>query len=118
MILESVRIAVAPAKREQLRRALAAWAGPAEVEPGCVSCRILLEDGDPQAFCFEAQWTTQADLIRHLRSEHYKRLLALIELGSEPPLIAFHTVTETAGFELIKRVRDLSSREISGPDAG
>jgi quinol monooxygenase YgiN len=108
LILESLRIAVTPAKREQLRRALAAWVGPAEVEPGCLSCRILQEDSDPQAFFFEAQWTSRDDLIRHLRSEHYKRLLALTELGSEPPLVEFHTVTETAGFELIQRVRDLS----------
>jgi quinol monooxygenase YgiN len=106
LILESVRIAVAPARREQLRRALAAWAGPAEVEPGCMSCRILQEDSDPEAFYFEAQWKTREDLLRHLRSDHYKRLLVLMDLGSEAPVVEFHTVAETAGIELIQRVRN------------
>jgi quinol monooxygenase YgiN len=106
LILESVRIAVTPKKHEQLKRALAAWAGPAEVESGCMGCRILQEDSDPPAFYYEAQWKTQDDLIRHLRSDHYKRLLVLMELGCEAPLVEFHTVTETAGLELIQRVRD------------
>jgi quinol monooxygenase YgiN len=116
LVLESVRIAVTPKKREQLKRALAAWAGPTEVETGCMSCRILQEDSDPQAFYFEAQWKTQDDLIRHLRSDHYKRLLVLMELGNEAPLVEFHTVTETAGLELIQRVRDGILWAKSGPD--
>jgi len=107
LIIESVRIAVIPTKREQLRRALTAWVGPAEVAPGCISCRILQEESASKAFCYEAQWRTQDDLFRHLRSEHYKRLLVLMDMGSEPPLIEFHTVTETAGMELIQRVREV-----------
>ena len=105
LIIESVRIVVTQPKREQVRRALTAWVGPAEVEPGCISCRVLQEGPDPHAFCFEARWRTQDDLLRHLRSEHYKRLLALMDLGSEPPLVEFHTVTDTKGLDLIERTR-------------
>jgi hypothetical protein len=42
-------------------------------------------------------------LLRHVRSEHYKRLLMLMDLGSDPPLIEFHTVTETSGLNLIEK---------------
>jgi len=105
MIIESVRIAVMPAKCEPLLRALVAWAGPTAAEPGCLSCRILQENSAPQAFCYQAHWNTQGDLVRHLRTEHYKRLLMLMELGTTRPLIEFHTVTETQGLELIKRAR-------------
>ena len=116
LILESVRIRVTPTKREQLRRALAAWAGPAEVEPGCLSCRILQQDNDPQTFYFEARWKTQDDLLRHLRADHYKRLLVLMELGSGPPLVEFHTVAGTAGLELIQRVRNARPGAESGSE--
>ena len=105
MIIESICIVVTQRDREQVRRALAAWAGPAEVEPGCISCRILQEGPDPHAFFYEARWKTQEDLLRHLRSEHYKRLLALLDLGSEPPVVEFHTVTETKGLDLIEQTR-------------
>lgn len=105
LIIESVRIAVTPQKSEQVRRALAAWAGPTAVESGCLSCKILQEANDPQAFCYQAQWRTQDDLLRHIRTEHYKRLLLLMELGAAPPLVEFHTVTETKGLDLIEHSR-------------
>lgn len=106
MIIESVRIVVTPTKREQLRRALAAWAGPTAVESGCISCRILQDSSDLDAFCYEAQWKSRDDLFRHLRSEHYRRLLILMDIGSEPPLVEFHTVAETRGLDFIEFARN------------
>ena len=105
MIIESVRIAVMPAESGQLLRALVAWAGPTAVEPGCLSCRILQENSAPQAFSYQAHWNTHDDLLRHLRTEHYKRLLGLMEMGTTRPLVEFHTVTETQGMDLIERTR-------------
>ena len=105
MIIESVRIAVMPATCEQLLRALVAWAGPTAVESGCLSCKIFQEHCAPQAYCYQAQWRTQEDLLRHIRTEHYKKLLALMELGTTPPLVEFHTVTDTKGMALIERTR-------------
>jgi len=105
MIIESVRIVVTTTKREQVRRALAAWAGPTAVESGCISCRVLQESSNLDALCYEAQWRNRDDLLQHLRSDHYKRLLILMELGSEAPLVEFHTVTETKGLDLIEFAR-------------
>lgn len=106
MIIESVCIVVRSGKSGELRRALNAWAGPTEVEPGCMTCRILQDGSDPRLFCYEAHWRTQEDLLRHLRSEHYKRLLALMDLGQQPPRIEFHTVSGTEGLDLIQRARN------------
>jgi quinol monooxygenase YgiN len=108
LIIERVRIAVTAAGCEQLRRALVAWAGPTSVESGCTSCRILQESSDPQAFCYLAYWNTQDDLLRHIRTEHYKRLLILMDLGTGPPLVEFHTVTETKGLDFIEHIRNVS----------
>jgi quinol monooxygenase YgiN len=105
VIIENVRIAVMPAKCEELLRALSAWAGPTAVEPGCLSCRILQENSAPQAFWYQAHWKTQADLLRHLRTEHYRKLLGLMELGTIRPVVEFHTVTDIQGLDLIERTR-------------
>ena len=75
-------------------------------QPGCMSCWILQEAKVPYAFCYEARWKTQEDLLRHIRSKHYKRLLVLMDLGDEPPLVEFHGVVETRGFDLIERARN------------
>jgi hypothetical protein len=37
-----------------------------------------------------------------------------MDLGSQPPLIEFHTVTETAGIELIQQVREVPPWEGPG----
>ena len=105
MVIEWVRIVVPPTKGEQIQRALSAWAGPTGVEAGCLNCRILQESGNAQAFCYEARWKSRGDLLQHIRSEHYKRLLMLLDLSSEPPTVEFHTVMETSGLELIESAR-------------
>jgi quinol monooxygenase YgiN len=107
LIIESLRIVVRSGKREELRRALAAWIGPTQVQSGCMNCRILQEDNPPHSFYYEAQWKSPDDLMRHLRSEHYKRLLVLMDLGEEPPVVEFHTVTETRGLDLIQHARNV-----------
>ena len=107
MIIESLRIVVHPAKVEEVRRALAAWIGPTQVESGCTNPRILQEAGQPHSFCYEAQWENEDDLMRHLRSEHYKRLLVLMDLGDEAPVVEFHTVNETKGLDLIQHARNV-----------
>jgi quinol monooxygenase YgiN len=108
VIIECVRIEVRAGKREEARRILSAWAGPTEVEPGCISCRILQEAIEPFAFCCELRWKSHDDLVRHLRSERYKALLVLIDQGVGPPVIEFHRVTETEGFDLVERVRNVA----------
>jgi quinol monooxygenase YgiN len=106
LIIENVRIVVRTAAREQLRRALTAWVGPTQVESGCMNCLILQDGNEPHSFFYVAQWKTPEDLMRHLRSEHYKRLLSLMDLGEEPPVVEFHTVTETKGLDLIQHARN------------
>ncbi len=107
MIIEIVRIAVEPRAYEQLNRALAAWSGPTTAEAGCISCRVLQEKNESRAIHYQAQWKTTEDLLRHLSADHYKRLLGLMELGNGPPLVEFHTVSETKGFDLIERARNV-----------
>jgi len=106
MIIESVEIVVAAAKREELRRALTAWKGPTGVEPGCFSCRVLQDTDDPNALSCEAKWRSEEDLLCHLRSDHYRHLLVLMDMADRPPLIQFHTVVETVGLDLVQRARN------------
>ena len=106
MMIESVEIAVRPANREELRRALTAWRGPAEVEPGCLTSRTLQDANDLNLFRYEATWRSEDDLLCHLRSDHYKHLLFLMEMADRPPIVQFHKVVETSGLELVQRARN------------
>jgi quinol monooxygenase YgiN len=108
VIIESVRITVHTGQRDELRKVLITWVRPIELQPGCRTCRILQEASNPNAFCYQAMWETQDDLLRHLRSSHYKRLLVLMDLGDGPPVVEFHNVAQTQGLDLIERARSTS----------
>ena len=105
MIIEKITALVAAERREDLRRAFSALLGPTCVEPGCISCDLCQETGNPNRFCLETRWKTEQDLIRHLRAQQYRSLLILLELSLEPPQIEFHDVVKTRGLELIHAVR-------------
>jgi quinol monooxygenase YgiN len=106
-IIEVVDIKTSPDKREELRRALSSLSGPTEAEPGCTSCQLYQPLGDPSVVRVESHWKTQSDFFRHLRSDAYKKLLVLMELGCEPPTVEFYTVSELRGLSLVKAAREL-----------
>lgn len=106
MVLAIVDIRVSSAKSEELRRALLALTGPVGTEPGCTGCSLYQNLTYPGVLRFESRWNTQDNLFRHIKSDTYKRFLTLMELGSEPPIIEFYTVSELHGLDLIMAARE------------
>ena len=105
MIIEQMSISAPPGKSEQLCSALAALTSPIEVLPGCLSCRVLQSCQDPSEIFIQVKWATTEELIHHLQSETYKRLLLLMELSPKPPLLQFYMVEEVRGLDLVKEAR-------------
>jgi quinol monooxygenase YgiN len=95
-------------KYGELRKAPFSLSGPIEAEAGCKSCRLYQDVSDACTLRIETRWTTQTDLLRHVRSDGYKRLLLLMELGSEQQTIEFYTVSELRGLDLIREARKRS----------
>jgi len=108
MVISIVDINAASEKRDELRRALLSFAGPAEAEQGCTSCHLYQDVSYPSVLRFESRWKTESDLFRHIRSDAYKKFLTLMELGAEPPVIEFYTVSELRGLDLIMATREQS----------
>jgi quinol monooxygenase YgiN len=76
-----------------------------QVESGCVSCDFYQDLANKSIFLLLEEWESRADLDRHIHSEEYRHILALIELSSEPPIIKFNTVKRAEGIEAIESVR-------------
>src|SRR5262245_14929164 len=62
-----------PDKREELLQTLRSLAQEIRREPGCVVCSVCLEETSA-FFIVVSGWQTDADLKRHLRSEHFRVL--------------------------------------------
>ena len=105
MIIELVSMSVSDKKRQELGKALASLVGPIQVQPGCLSCRLSQSLPQPDDLQIEARWESREDLIRHLQSDGYKRLLLLMELSAAPPILEFLTVLEVRGLDLVETAR-------------
>lgn len=105
MIIEQVSIRAPEGKRKEIASAILSLIGPTQVQRGCLKCRILQSWQDPDELVVEANWATREDLISHLQSDTYKRLLLLMELSSVPPVLQFCTVQECSGLDLVQTAR-------------
>jgi quinol monooxygenase YgiN len=78
--------------------------GPTESEPKCISCRIYTEPRNEKRITYEEVWQDEDSLYQHIRSPHYRNVLAAMDLSSEPPEVKFTTVLKTEGMEVMQRV--------------
>ncbi len=104
MIISTVRIAVGAKKRDEILAILFSVKGPTESKPQCVSCRIYTEPRNEKCITYEEVWQNEESLYQHVRSPHYRNLLAAMDLSSEPPEVKFVTVLKTEGMELMERI--------------
>jgi len=104
MIISTVRIAVKPRMKDEVLAILFSVKGPTESNLQCVSCRIYTELPTEKTIIYEEVWQDEESLYQHLRSPHYRNLLAAIDLSSETPEVKFTTVLKTEGMELMQRV--------------
>ena len=104
-ILARIRVVVPTSKREEVVRTLRSMLGPTEVEPGCLSCRFYQDIQDESVLNYVEEWRSKEDLLRHLRSEQYRKLLAVVDTSQEEPEIRFDTISQTEGIEAIRSAR-------------
>jgi quinol monooxygenase YgiN len=105
-----VRLAVALAApacgTRQLVDAFQFLALPTRLEPGCLACRVWIEDGDEPTVRYVEEWATEEAMRRRVRSERFTLLLEVLESASEAPGIRFDFVTETRGLDYVAEVRN------------
>ena len=110
MIQASLRIVAPAERRDEIVQTFRSLIGPTEVKGGCLGCRFYQDVSDKNVLTYLEEWQTQEDLERHLRSDQYRKLLALIDLSTAPPELRFHTISETSGIEYLATVRTLEDQ--------
>jgi quinol monooxygenase YgiN len=107
MIIELMSISISRAPEDRLGDALESLVGPIQVQPGCLECRLLQSCPMDKQLHLVSHSETQKDLIRHLQSDIYKKLLLLMELSAAPPVVKFFSVLEIRGLDLVEAARRL-----------
>ena len=104
MIITTLRMIVPPERRNDLLETLRGMLEPARVERGCLSYRLYEDVEDRNIFFLLEEWKTQNDLERHISTDNFHRLMALMDLLSEQPELRFNTISHTEGMDLIENV--------------
>ena len=107
MIHASLKVVPPAERREETLQIARSLLGPTSAAPGCLSCGFYTDAQNENILCYLEEWETEEDLQRHIRSDDYRKFLALIDLSGEPPDLKFHRVSETFGMEYLSRVRSL-----------
>lgn len=79
-------------KIEETRTALTAVIEPTRAEDGCILYELMQNNDDPTDFTFFEEWSSDAALDAHLRSDHIRALQSQAdELFAAPPDIRRYT---------------------------
>ncbi len=85
-----------PEKRAELMTLLQSFVPKSRAEPGCVDYHFHASSDDPNVFYFYENWTTRADLDRHLALPYQKEWFARHDefLAAEVELRFFEMLSE------------------------
>jgi quinol monooxygenase YgiN len=108
MIYARLKVVPPAERREEALRIARSLLGPTGAAPGCVHCAFYMDTQNENCLFYVEEWQSEDDLQRHIRSDDYRKFLALIDLSSEPPDLKFHRVSETFGMEYVSRARSLA----------
>lgn len=109
MLQLSLKISSPPGKRSELLKSLKLLTGPVAVEPGCLMCWVYEDSRAQGDFLIIEEWQSRKDLIRHLKTTHFKKLLTVAEVSSSVPQIRCEELVNSSGFEFIQTLMDSST---------
>lgn len=105
MFLSIVKISPAPAKEQEILDILLSVRGPTLAGSGCLECGIYEELDDEYSILYLEKWQSKGEMMSHIRSALYPRVLKALELSDRQPQIFFYEIAVTHGIELIERER-------------
>ena len=116
MVRSTIRMLIPLNKQSEALEILEKVSGMIQFEPSCISTRLYRGVDEVRAIMIEELWTSEEDVLRHLRSEAYHRVLLVIEMAEELPEIRFDTINCSSGVETIEKARNRPSNQRDRPN--
>jgi len=74
---------------------------PAQQAPGCSFAQIYHRANDDRRIEYVEEWDDAGELRAQFGSKRFVRLLELLEMAAERPVMEFRVISETHGLEYI-----------------
>lgn len=116
MLTFRLHMRFAPQSCDEASAVLRSLVGPVRSESGCSATRLLRDTEDGCGLTWVEEWCSDVDFERHLRAPAFRRIVAIIELAAERPVVEIDDVTSRRGFELVEEI--LGRPPVTGADHG
>lgn len=113
-VLLTLQIRVSPDRMAEVEEVVHAILGPTQAMPGCRVCWCYRDIDQEGVLLLVEEWSSTERMQRHLQSEDFRLVLALMDLSGVPPDFKVHKVEQTSALEGV--MAELSNK-YSGPDA-
>ena len=107
-VRSSIRMLIPLDKQSEAIDILGSVSAQVQFDPSCISSRIYRGVDEVRAIMVEELWLNDEDIMRHLNSDVYRRVLLVIEMAEESPEIRFDIIAGTSGVETIEMARNQS----------
>jgi quinol monooxygenase YgiN len=84
--------------------------GITEATPGCRSCLLARDISDRSRIHYSEEWETEEDLVRRLKSEEFRRVLAAMDMCCSEPLVWIGDLSGQSGFEYLRELRETTNQ--------
>ena len=105
MVMVMLRLTVVPDRRDDVLQTIRSTLSRTRVASGCLDCRIYTSADETNRILYFEEWTSEDELARHLRSDCWRGLLAVMEASEGQPHIRFLWSDKSRGLEYLKEQR-------------
>ena len=105
MIILSLNFNVSPLMKRDVINIFDSLAGSILAKAGCNKLNLYSDINNDDDFLLIEEWDSRKKMEKHIKSEEFRKIMALMDLSNEAPIIRFNTVSSTMGFELVEKIR-------------
>ncbi len=110
MIIAMAELAPQFGRRDAMLEVLHLVSNRVKHSPECLSSRVYEALDESEEILYVERWNSQQGLNSHIESALYLRVLQAFELASKPPVIGFHTISETQSLNHVEEIRTKEAR--------
>lgn len=105
LVRSTIRMLIPLNKQSEALDILGTVCEQTQFKSNCISSRLYRDVDEVRAIMVEELWANDQNILHHLQSDVYRRVLLVIEMAEEFPEIRFDTIARTSGFETIENAR-------------
>ena len=91
-------------KARSMTEALHILMATTRTEPGCIACSVSADLADKGKIRYSEEWQSEDALQRQFQTDRFRRLVALVENATEPPVVEFLLPGGSRGLEYVEDV--------------